>query len=543
MFGVLTMHLARLVNHGHSFEGAEDIFNLLCEHPLQHSFFHWFAPQRDIIRWPQPKPNSVLSKFHLVEYNSVSKTATAKYHSKYGTDTAFDVHKSEGLQKQSKKAKGSKTTEEPKKNEKAKTTDATTTASADDAWKHIIRTTFSSESLRTVAASHHSTIPSQERKITNARDKMTLHNNKVLDEKTAYYMRREENGVFCCTAINREAGTRCMSTFGTIGGRERHLKNGKHRYPTSDLKAWVHDMHLGGRFAFSLATGSMTNRCNFMNQSQPLQIEDGRSTPLDHDDIGNSWFERGCYRKRKKDPFSASPALKIDLETLFMAGFINDGPKKGANKYTPEQALAFLLNLKLDTGRRKYSPASNNGPLPTTSYIRSWFSRRKKKMANEMQKKKDLTSKEAGSTQIQARLVGADEDDDCISENEVELEEEKVRSKQYSKHNVSALKTSIQKRMRMSSFSAKNFYAGLLEIDDKLSQRERATYGIGNSLMKLQKLCVDRGLPSDTKKPSLIQFLLNDDKATRFCTNIPELSKIILQHEEVEEAVARNNTS
>jgi len=104
MFGVLTMHLARLVNHGYSYEGTEDLFYLLCDHPLQHSFFHWFEPKRDIIRWPQPKPASALSKFHLIQYNPDSKTATAKFHSKYGIDVVFDVHDKEGLEKVTKNA-------------------------------------------------------------------------------------------------------------------------------------------------------------------------------------------------------------------------------------------------------------------------------------------------------------------------------------------------------------------------------------------------------------------------------------------------------
>ena len=313
---------------------------------------------------------------------------------------------------------------------------------------------------------------------------------------------------------------------------------GKHSYPTSDLKGWVHDMHLGGRFVFSLATGSMTNRSDFINESKPLQIEEGNSIVLDHDDIGHLWFDRGCYRKRKKTPFAASPELKNDLETLFMAGFINDGPKKGANKYTPERALAFLLNLTLDNGRRKYSHAGNNvnGALPSTSYIRSWFSRRKKKMSHELKKRKDRAAPIEGSEQ--SRLVGVDKDDDeAISENEVEFEEERTQRKKYTKLQVSALKSFIQQRTRMVVFNEKSLYTGMLDIDDKLCQRERTNYGIGNSLKKLQKQCEDRGLPLDIKKPSLIQFLLNDDRATRFCKSVPELSRIILQHE-VEEAVS-----
>ena len=49
MFGVLTMHLARLINYGHLFDGVEELYNVLVEFPLQHSFFHLFRPKRNAL--------------------------------------------------------------------------------------------------------------------------------------------------------------------------------------------------------------------------------------------------------------------------------------------------------------------------------------------------------------------------------------------------------------------------------------------------------------------------------------------------------------
>ena len=99
MFGILTMHLARLVNYGHSYQGAEEIYRLLRRFPLQYSEFHLFSPQRNLLIWPKPKQNTTLKQFYLVEYDRESQEASAKYHSGHGTSIMFDTHTKEGLKK------------------------------------------------------------------------------------------------------------------------------------------------------------------------------------------------------------------------------------------------------------------------------------------------------------------------------------------------------------------------------------------------------------------------------------------------------------
>ena len=98
MFGVLTMHLTRLVNYGHSYEGAEDLFDLLSNYPLQHSFFHLFKPKRKLLPFPKPQNNDAgLSNFHFIEYDRDNGTAAGKYHSDVGTKTQFQSHPIDGL--------------------------------------------------------------------------------------------------------------------------------------------------------------------------------------------------------------------------------------------------------------------------------------------------------------------------------------------------------------------------------------------------------------------------------------------------------------
>lgn len=145
----------------------------------------------------------------------------------------------------------------------------------------------------------------------------------------------------------------------------------------------MHLLHLEGKIAFSLATGTMTNRSKVADKSD-YQVKNGAN-----DSCVNSgdYFSKGCYNPKRSTNFKASDALRADLEALFLAGYQRDnGDKSNANKYTPIQALAFLSNLKMSNGRRKYSTDvnNNNGPLPSKSFIKSWFSRRVLSYRNEL---------------------------------------------------------------------------------------------------------------------------------------------------------------
>ena len=92
------MHLARLVNYGHSYEGAEDIFDLLLRYPLSHTYVHLYKPKRKYLPFPKPRnADAGLSHFHLIEFNSEEGAATGKYHSHLGTETKLKGHPTEGL--------------------------------------------------------------------------------------------------------------------------------------------------------------------------------------------------------------------------------------------------------------------------------------------------------------------------------------------------------------------------------------------------------------------------------------------------------------
>ena len=98
MFGILTMHLVRLVNYGHSYQSAQDLFELLKEFPLKNSNYHLFKPCRNLLSWPVvDKTTSKLRKLHLLEFDPKQQKAFGKLHSNVSTKIEYISHKKEGL--------------------------------------------------------------------------------------------------------------------------------------------------------------------------------------------------------------------------------------------------------------------------------------------------------------------------------------------------------------------------------------------------------------------------------------------------------------
>ena len=107
MFGVLTMHLNCLVNNGHLYKGAEDLFELLSVFPLKHSFFHLFQPKRNVLPFPRPSNNKAkLSKFYFIKFDKDIGAASGKYHSDVGMEVNFESHPTEGLKNREQRQQG-----------------------------------------------------------------------------------------------------------------------------------------------------------------------------------------------------------------------------------------------------------------------------------------------------------------------------------------------------------------------------------------------------------------------------------------------------
>ena len=376
------MTLARLVNLGHSYIDAKDIFNLMCASPLNHSVFHLFQPNRDIFHWP--KPNDPLNTYYVLFYNKEERKAIGKHHSLHGSGVVYIFDDREGLKLEENKgldqeaAQGT-TTFIPmsKSNSDIK----------QDAWSHILASTFSPDDH--VTPSLQSALSWQERKKEGREMKIDKANKRVNERWDTFVSEREKAGLFCCNFIQKETGNRCMKTFQSKYCLQRH-KNEKcprHRFPTVNLMTNLHICHMKGDFAFSLATGGGGTIKNRLTVGVKIEVDDGKEEVREHAVFSHSWFAPGFYRRENAKRFLPTKSLIQDLQRLFLEGEdrSHGGSKRNASKYSPEMALSCLRNMKLQgSGRRKYSPQPDNinGPLPTIQYIKGKFSRMKKTFAD-----------------------------------------------------------------------------------------------------------------------------------------------------------------
>lgn len=252
-----------------------------------------------------------------------------------------------------------------------------------DAKKHILETTFD---YGMVNINHHDPKLSkrdhrkgyQMYQLEKQVDKIDASKIKLDRKWEMYQKRREEKGLYCCRKMNLKTQDRCICVFSSSLSRKKHEDgNGSQcSFPPTDLATQMHLLHLDGNLAFCLATGAMTNRCDATDM-KGMKIRDGNQEIEEED-----WFKRGCYNSVRRTKKRATKALVTDLEYLFLAGLQRGNLQKGgASKYTPLEALTYLLNLKTPDGRRKYSFAKDNknGPPPSVKYLKTWFSNRAKK--------------------------------------------------------------------------------------------------------------------------------------------------------------------
>ena len=227
-------------------------------------------------------------------------------------------------------------------------------------------------------------------------DKIDASKNKLHQKWEVYQKNREEKGLFCCRKVDPKTQDHCIRVFSSSLSREKHESQGhsKCSFPPTDLATHMHLLHLDGNLAFCLATGTMTNRCN-ATDTKGVHIRDGNQMIENKD-----WFKKGCYNSVRRMNKRATKALLADLEYLFLVGLQRDNiEKSGASKYTPWQALTYLLNLKMPDGRRKYSfdSENQNGPPPSIKYLKSWFSRRARQQELEVVEKKNSSSDNQGT--------------------------------------------------------------------------------------------------------------------------------------------------
>ena len=501
MFGILTMHLVRLVNYGHSYQTAEDLFDLLSLFPLSRSSYHLYKPKRSLLKWPRPNTKtSKLNQLHLLQYCQEVQDAEyhstkleGRIHSDLSKPIEYRFHSKEGVQK----ARATDSEQErdpidPQNGKFALSTNIYFTSSSSnstnvimknkatqDANDHLLKSTFPFDAsfeklIEDVTACNRETQGCQKRKVEENADRIDRSKVKLEENWKSYQERLCKSGLHPCPKICRKTGNRCTKIYSSSKALDRHISKGigKCNFPPIDLETNMHLLHQSGKIAFSLATGTMTNRAHAA-EVNTFEATEG-SSRLHKNAI---YCKCGCYNTNRPEHFRASEALKKDLETLFLAGLQTDHVEKSAsNKYTPVQALAFLSNLQLENGRRKYSldPSNPNGPLPTLKYIKSWFGRRARK-------------------QIQTDNI----DDDCG----------------YQSTSQKKLKDLVKARFPMLRLTQKHLIMKMLALHFELTgvDEGEASNLDKKTTSELKQICQVLKLPCEGR-PLLVQLLEMEDK-------------------------------
>lgn len=100
LFGILTQHLNDLVDKGHSFETAEELYKLLKKFPLNYTEFHLLDLDRKLLEdfvIPKFVESYKLGRTYYLMKRVNATTAKAYYHSRHGNGKILSFTKPQGV--------------------------------------------------------------------------------------------------------------------------------------------------------------------------------------------------------------------------------------------------------------------------------------------------------------------------------------------------------------------------------------------------------------------------------------------------------------
>jgi hypothetical protein len=521
MFGILGQHLSRLVDQGESFNSAEELWGLLDRFPLKYSFFHLFKPQRTKAFYFDPndagiKNLKLRSSFYLIKCDDDGKV-WGFCHSRHGKGVRLDMlevpHK-EFLCNTEFGVLPSKRINSPhgcSESSNVTTCKENHLVATSDPLIHILKSRLLSADNTPMTMIKHTRSQyitnARQHKVQKAKQRMHLVNDKLIHSRENLIRKLEEQGIFMCHAVDKETKAGCLKQYISPSLRQRHENrclshDEKHLFPQENLVSGILKDVRNGKWAFCLACGAMTNRDSEVAEKYVIKICDEYPS-FKHLDL-NMYFSQGINRRGnkqlKKKPFRASADLLADLEMLFLEGESRDdttGSKSKASKYSPEQAISVLANL-MDGNRRKYRQGGSHGTLPTHSFVKNWFSRRKTKGAIDL---------------------------------------EHMKSDKFEKMNKNELKEECLKTFGCDVLQTKGMLIKLLETDDYI--RDGGTDGCYSNadIQLLKKECRSRNLPTTATVGAMKLILRVDEKnRTAYDSLLEDTIKMTLALEALEDS-------
>jgi hypothetical protein len=372
MFGIITQFLAKANNAGKTYKNAEELWDILDSSGLNFSYFHLYKPERSQMshfQYNQMDAKKIESlhlgkDFYLMTCEDGE--VHAKYHSRHGSGIRLKLldNKLDQLDQELKSSH---------QNAYAKELIDT----------HLLKSILLThpQSLHNNRRSLHQKKKWRERK-TEKRQELIDDRNHRLDKKWEEKAADlKKIGLYMCDEQNHVTGECCSKLFVSKNNLDKHKQRGEHTFPKESLLTSAINDARSGKYSLCLDTGTRINRDRSVASDYVPKEGPGVSFEFEHVSKEKS-FGRGCYHKKNrstiKKQFKASPALLHQLENLFMQGQdkADKSVKIKSSKYTAEEALAELRNRKTEDGRRFYGPGCEGGPLPTQSYVKSWFSNR-----------------------------------------------------------------------------------------------------------------------------------------------------------------------
>ena len=353
-----------------------------------------------------------------------------------------------------------------------------------DPMVHISASTFDfdAESNSKSRARHHK-IGYRERLKTKKENIIIEGNLKVARKNEVKVQSLTCSGLFCCTAIDPTTGGRCIAgPFSSQVWLDKHNKMcdrgiNTHTFPSVNSTTQTIIDATSGKFALSLAVGSMTNRDRAV--SAPYEVVPCKEIVADERVPADYWMETGFYRrdnkKWRKPQFKATEALNADLEALFLEGEkqTEDGARKKATKFTAVEAVSILRNMIGDDGHRKYRIGGPNGAPPDVAFVKARFSKRKNDGARALLRKTN-----------EDRYDGMDTND---------------------------LKTKYE-QVFSESLTEKRLLSRILEIDDEIKHGGHDNQYQQLTTSQLQTECRNRKLPFKLGKDALKTVMRANDK-------------------------------
>jgi hypothetical protein len=227
---------------------------------------------------------------------------------------------------------------------------------------------WQSETAKSTENVKHSTETKVSRIKRNDDAKSDARENKRADALNEEQHKSGKDVLHRCAHVKPDGKLRCIHSFLTKRGLDKHVKSKEHTYESQNLvdSAVCVVASTGG----IMAAGTHRNR---LAEFDNATVREGRG-------LGgvkrNDWFCRGCYLKPARKPKTTfTRELKTDLLEIYLEGETSDGEKKGKSKFSREASLNKLREMR-DGGPdnlRKYSRGTKAGPLPSLEQIKGIF--------------------------------------------------------------------------------------------------------------------------------------------------------------------------